>query len=261
VGRQKVKKIVILMGMKDRLIERKVRTTINHLTVLTCVAASGDALCPMMVTSHKVPDDIYHGGHRPGKNFLIERNAKPYVDRPLFENFIRHQLIPHIAALRTNPCYSKAEAVLLIDNCSAHVTPEIFRLLSENHVKIVIFAPHTTNIFQAIDLSFFGVFKMKEKFWMDQDDDKTFTATIHKLVDQFHSVATLENICGSFVMAGFLYSTRVMPYVLEFSREGMMKSASFRHVWELDIPLESLLMRRQKAQFGFVNETSLQPFD
>jgi hypothetical protein len=57
--------------------------------------------------------------------------------------------------------------VLLTDNCSAHVNPEIFRLLGENHVKIVTFAPHTANIFQALDLSFFGVFKTKQKFWMD----------------------------------------------------------------------------------------------
>jgi hypothetical protein len=113
---------------------------------------------------------------------LIERNAKPYVDRPPFENFIRYQLILHIMALQTNLCCSKAEPVLLMDNCSVYVTPEIFRHLGENHIKIVTFAPHTTNIFQALDISFFGVFKTKEKFWMDQDDDKTFTATIHKLV-------------------------------------------------------------------------------
>jgi hypothetical protein len=92
---QKVKKVIIPMDMKDRLIRHKVRRAINYLTVLTCVAASGDALWPMIVTSRKVPDNIYHGGHRPGKDFLIERNAKPYVDRSLFENFIRHQLIPH----------------------------------------------------------------------------------------------------------------------------------------------------------------------
>jgi hypothetical protein len=94
----------------------------------------------------KQSKSLYHGGHCPGKDFLIKSNAKPYVDRPLFENFIRHQFIPYITALRTNPCYSKAEAVLLMDNCSAHVTPEIFTLLGENHIKIVTFARHTTNI-------------------------------------------------------------------------------------------------------------------
>jgi hypothetical protein len=40
-----------------------------------------------------------------------------------------------------------------------------------------------------------------------------------------------------------------------------MEIAGFRQVWEFDVPLESPLMRRQKVQFGFVNETSFQPFD
>jgi hypothetical protein len=55
------------------------------------------------------------------------------------------------------------------------------------------------------------VCKAKEKFWMNQNDDKTFTATIHKLVGQFHSVATPENIRGSFVKAEFSYSTGAIP--------------------------------------------------
>jgi hypothetical protein len=95
-------------------------------------------------------------------------------------------------------------------------TPEIFMLLGENHITIVTFAPHTTNIFQNLDFSFFGVFKTKEKFCMYQDDDKTFTATIAKLFRQFHSVATPENIHGNFVGAGFSYSVGAIPYVFEW---------------------------------------------
>jgi hypothetical protein len=95
---------------------------------------------------------------------------------------------------------------------------------------------HTTNIFQVLDLSFFGGFTTKEKFWMGQDDDQTITATIHKLIPQFHSVATPENIRESFIRAGFSYSTGAIPYVLEFSRERMMESAGFLRVWELGVP-------------------------
>jgi hypothetical protein len=65
---------------------------------------------------------------------------------------------------------------------------------------------HRTNIFQALGLSFFGVFRTKEKLWMDQESDKTFTAAIHKSVRQFHSVARPENIRESFARAGFSYS-------------------------------------------------------
>jgi hypothetical protein len=41
----------------------------------------------------------------------------------------------------------------------------------------------------------------------------------------------------------------------------MMESSGFRQVWEFDVPLESLSMRRQNVQFRFVNEESLEPFD
>jgi hypothetical protein len=125
-----------------------------------------DALCTMTVTSRKAPDDIYQDGHRPGEECLIERNAKPYIDRAIFARFIRHHLLPHIMALRTTPCYSKDEAMLLVDHCIAHVTPEIFRFLGENHVNTVIFAPYTTNSFQTLDLYVFGVFKKRSSGWI-----------------------------------------------------------------------------------------------
>jgi hypothetical protein len=105
---RKSEKVIILMDMKDRFIQHKVRRTINHLTVLTCVAASGNALYPVIATSRKVLDDFYEGGHRPSKDFLIEGNGKPYVDRAIFEHSIRHHPIPHITVLRMIPCYSKA---------------------------------------------------------------------------------------------------------------------------------------------------------
>jgi hypothetical protein len=62
---------------------------------------------------------------------------------------------------------------------------------------------------------------------MDQDDDKIFSATIHKLVRQLHLVATAENIRGSFVREGLSYSTGAILYVLEFSRERMTETAGF----------------------------------
>jgi hypothetical protein len=158
--------------------------------VLAGVAASGDALCPMFVTSRAVPGNVYHAGHHPGNDFITECNNKPYSDSSLFECFIRQGHIPHVTSMRMIPCCSRAEAFLMVDNCSSHVTGEIFRLLGENYVKIVTFPRHTTNVFQALDLSFFGGFNRKENLWMEQEDNKTFAATIHTFVRQFHSVAT-----------------------------------------------------------------------
>jgi hypothetical protein len=60
------------------------------------MAASYDALCPVIVTSDRVPDDVYRGGHGPAKHFSIERNSKPDVNVPLFERVIRCRFISHI---------------------------------------------------------------------------------------------------------------------------------------------------------------------
>jgi hypothetical protein len=247
------KYVFIPTDTKDRSIPQKGCLTISHLTALTCAAASGGALCPVIVTLPAVPHNIYHGQHRPGNDLIFERNSKPYVDGLLFESFLGHRLIPDMILMKTIPCYSKAEVVLMMGNHSSHVSGEIFGLIGENHVKIVSFAPHTTNVFQALNVPFFSVSKTKEEFWMRQDDDKTLAATIHTLVRQFHSVTTPENIRGNSVRAAFSYKGGVSPYALEFSRERMMGSPRLRQAWELEVPLENLSTSRQNAQFGVMN--------
>jgi hypothetical protein len=50
-----------------------------------------------------------------------------------------------------------------MDNCSSHLAREIVDLLSAHKVKIITFPPHSTGIFQMLDLSFFGVFNIDQK--------------------------------------------------------------------------------------------------
>jgi hypothetical protein len=168
--------VIIPMDLKGRLIRHEARRAINHLTMLACVAANGDALRVVIVSSLKILDDIYHSGRRVGSNFVVGRNGKFYVDTPLFEGFIRHRFILYITSRSTIPCDPRVEAF--------HFTSpgDVFWLFGENHVKIVVFAPHKTNVFQALDLSFFGIFQTKEKFWIGQYHDSNLAATIHALV-------------------------------------------------------------------------------
>jgi hypothetical protein len=48
-----------------------------------------------------------------------------------------------------------------MDNCNSGHAAEIFMLLGENHLKIGIFALHTTNIFQTPEMFLFAVLKTK----------------------------------------------------------------------------------------------------
>jgi hypothetical protein len=44
-----------------------------------------------------------------------------------------------------------------MDNSSAHVNDDVIRLLTGARVRVIAFAPSTTQIFQILDLALFGV--------------------------------------------------------------------------------------------------------
>jgi hypothetical protein len=63
-------------------------------------------------------------------------------------------LLPHIARVRSNPGLAHEPAVLLMDNCSVHMHEDTLQELAVHRVKVVILPPHTTSIFQPLDLRF-----------------------------------------------------------------------------------------------------------
>jgi hypothetical protein len=69
--------------------------------------------------------------------------------------------LPYIDELRSNEEFADKEAILLMDNCSIHVQAETLQTLADHRVKVITFPPHTTHMFQCLDLSLFGNFKKK----------------------------------------------------------------------------------------------------
>jgi hypothetical protein len=50
--------------------------------------------------------------------------------------------------------------VLLTDNCKTHIGDEVQRVLADHDVMMITYAPRTTNIFQVLDVSLLGIFKL-----------------------------------------------------------------------------------------------------
>jgi hypothetical protein len=57
--------------------------------------------------------------------------------------------------------FAHEDAVLLMDNYSSHVTHEVLGLLRDARVRVIPWAPDTTQIFQQIDIFLFGVLKRR----------------------------------------------------------------------------------------------------
>jgi hypothetical protein len=57
--------------------------------------------------------------------------------------------------------YEAYEAMLLMDNCSNHISDDIIAILTHEQIRNVIFAIHTTQIFQILDVMLFDVLKKR----------------------------------------------------------------------------------------------------
>jgi hypothetical protein len=69
----------------------------------------------------------------------------------LFAEYISTVLLPYVDELRSNEEFPDKEAVLLMDNCSIHVQGDTLQMLADHRVKVLMFPPHTTHIFQSLD--------------------------------------------------------------------------------------------------------------
>jgi hypothetical protein len=63
------------------------------------------------------------------------------------------------------------DTILLMDNCSRHLTRVVIELLSAARLRIVTFAAHTTQTFQVLDLALSGVLKRRDQYQLPLGDD------------------------------------------------------------------------------------------
>jgi hypothetical protein len=92
-------------------------------------------------------------------DLILERRQKPFLTAALFQQYIRTVLIAFINRARMNDQLAGKPAISLMDNCSIHTRPEVFKMLREQEVKVIPFQFHTAQVFQALDLNTFGILK------------------------------------------------------------------------------------------------------
>jgi hypothetical protein len=96
-----------------------------------------------------------------------------HTSAQLFAEYISTVFIPYIEELRSLKKCNGTEAILLMGNCSVHTKLETLQRLTENQVKVVTFPLHATHIFQAHDLSLFGIFNKQMNYKLPFEDNET----------------------------------------------------------------------------------------
>jgi hypothetical protein len=123
--------------------------------------------------------------------------------------------------------FTAETGVLLMDKCPSHVTDDIIAVLTEARVSVTTFAPHTTQIFQVLDVTLFGALKRRLGYKFRFEDEKETVKCIMKVYHDFKQTMVDPNIYGALRAIGFEFDTETEPYRLLFNEEKLRQIAGF----------------------------------
>jgi hypothetical protein len=211
---------------------------------------------PYIITSQNSPavqEQLRQQGVRFGRDLILKSDHRPYVKAEIFLEDVRTLFLPYLVCVRGLGAFAAEEAVLLMENCSAHVTDDVIRLLTEARVCVITFAPHTTHIFQILDLTLFGVLKRRPRYELPFETDNSTVKLLMKVYNDFRQTMVPSNAWGAFHALGFEYDTRRESSRLLFDKEKLRGSGGLQELSSLDFPLDQLSDRRRVAPFEWIN--------
>jgi hypothetical protein len=170
---------------------------VKHISVIVCVSVAGASLLPHIVTSQNSPvvqEHLTKQGVCFGRDMVLKFNQKPYINTGIFLDYIRTIFLSYIDILRGLAVFAQEPAILLIDNCSAHVSDDVIRIPTEASMRVITCASHTTQIFQVLDLTLFEVLKRRPRYELSSDDDNATVRFIMKGNHDFGQTLIRHNI-------------------------------------------------------------------
>jgi hypothetical protein len=121
-----------------------------------------------------------HGVHF-RRDLNLKSHQKPYINTGIFLDSIRTVCEPNLVQLCSLAVLAQEAAVLLMVHCSAHVTDDVIRILTEARVRVITFVSHTTQVFQVFDLTLFGVLKRCPTYQLPFDENNATVKVITKV--------------------------------------------------------------------------------
>jgi hypothetical protein len=189
-----------------------------------------------------------------GTDFVSRSNPSRYIKAEIFLDYIRTVFLPNLAELRKLDAFTEETVVLLMDNCPSHVIDDIIAVLTEARVRVTTFVPYTTQIFQVLDVTLFGVLKRRLGYKLPFEDEKETVKFIMKVYHDFKQIMMESNTWRALRAIDFYFDPDGEPYQLLFNEEKLRQIEGFREVWSIDLVLDQLSSWRQNIRFGWINK-------
>jgi hypothetical protein len=237
-----------------KVIHYPVERKFGHSTILACIAASGDSLTPLIIAPPADDAQIWALGYRPNEDFSIRHAKQCYVTKEIFLEYINDIFIPYVSNLHSMEEYAHETAILLMDNLSSHCTPDVLQLLAQHRILAITFPPHTSHLFQPLDLCFFSVLKSHKTTLKPQLPRNSPEGQILAMIESYESTATGRVIRSSFQLAGIVPLLGPSKLMIRFSEGEIQKRDDFREAIARHTEISEISERRQRTKFGIMNQ-------
>jgi hypothetical protein len=141
---------------------------------------------------------------------------------------------------------------------SRHSTPAVIELLSAARVRVVVVTfipqPHTTQLFQVIDLTLFGVLKRRGQYELPLEDDAGSARFVRKVYHDSGMTMIEPNLWGAFRGIRVKYSVVDGLQRVSLDEMSLRESEGFNELWDINFPVGNLSPRRQSSRFGWIDE-------
>jgi hypothetical protein len=197
------------------------------------VSAAGESLMLYIITSQNSPavqEQLRQHDVDLGSDFILKSNHRPYVNADIFLEYVRTVFLRYLVCLRGPGAFAAEEAALLMGNCPAHVADDVICFLTEARVRVITFAPHTTHIFQILDLTLFAVLKRRPRYELPFETDNTTVKFLMNVYHDFKQTMVPSNLRGAFHALGLDYDISREPSRLLFNEEKLRGSRGFQEL-------------------------------
>jgi hypothetical protein len=152
--------------------------------VINCVSAVAESLAHQIIRPKILPR--YESDSRStvlgssSDGFELEVKCRAFRQRETFVDYIQTVLLRNPAELPTLDEFAGEIAVLLIEDCSSHISRDVIAILAETQMCVVTFALHTSQIFQVLGVTRLGVRNRHSRYELPFGDEKTIVKFIMK---------------------------------------------------------------------------------
>ncbi|KAJ8942271.1 hypothetical protein NQ314_010104 [Rhamnusium bicolor] len=169
------------------------------ITAVFCMSASGYYIPPMLIYPRKRMAPTLQKNGPIGASYMCSKNG--WINSELFLDWLHH-FQKHVKPTESDPI------LLVLDNCSSHISIEAYNFCRENHIHMVSLPPHTSGNFQPLDLTFFSPFKNAlyreyDLYLTSAGHEKITDYDLAELLNKaFMKLATMEKAVSGFRCSG-----------------------------------------------------------